>query len=169
MLGAWRSSGWSWPLISRRDLAPLLFGLVGALKGSFYFLADLSRSIPRDVAIGFVRASSYGDGVESSGRVEVRSELDGLPAGADILLVEDIIDSGRTVQAILEHLTALRPRSLKVVTLLDKPARRVVQAPIDYRGFEIPDRFVVGYGMDYAERYRNLPDIRYMDDARDAG
>ena len=149
------------------DSAPLW--LVGALKGSFYFLADLSRAIPRDVAIGFVRASSYRDGFESSGRVEVRSELDGLPAGADIVLVEDVIDSGRTVQAILDRLTALRPRSLKVVTLLDKPARRIVPVPIDYRGFEIPDRFVVGYGMDYAERYRNLPDIRYLDEARDAG
>ena len=115
--------------------------LIGALKGATYFLADLSRAIPRDAAIGFVRAKSYGAGVESSGRVEVRSELEGLPEGADVVLVEDIIDSGRTVRAILEHLTAMRPRKLKVATLLDKPARRVVDVPIDYRGFRDPGPF----------------------------
>ncbi len=144
--------------------APRLW-LIGALKGSLHFLSDLSRSIPRDAAIGFVRAISYRDGRESTGRVEVRSELDGPLEGADVVLVEDIIDSGRTVSAVLEHLNRLQPRSLKVATLLDKPSRRVVDVPIDYRGFEIPDRFVVGYGMDLAERYRNLPDIRYVDQA----
>ncbi len=142
--------------------APPLW-LVGALKGALYFLADLSRAIPRDVAVGFVRASSYGSGVDSSGHVEVSATPDGPPEGANIVLVEDIVDSGRTAKAILEYLAPRRPRTMKVATLLDKPARRVVDVPIDYRGFEIPDRFVVGYGMDYAERYRNLPDIRYVE------
>jgi hypoxanthine phosphoribosyltransferase len=136
--------------------------LVGALKGATFFLADLARAIPRDVSVDFVQTSSYGDSTEHSGNVRLLRDLEHDIAGDDVILVEDIVDSGRTARALLELLAARRPRTLKLCTLLDKPSRRVVEIEIDYLGFEIPDQFVVGYGLDYAERYRNLSDIRVM-------
>ncbi len=141
--------------------APPLW-LVGALKGSVFFLADLARAIDRDVSLDFVQASSYGDSTETSSNVRLLRDLDHDIAGADVILVEDIVDSGHTAQALLRLLGSRKPHTLKLATLLDKMSRRAVEVPIDYRGFEIPDRFVVGYGMDHAERYRNLRDIRIL-------
>jgi hypoxanthine phosphoribosyltransferase len=134
--------------------------LVGILKGSFVFLSDLARAVPRDVLLDFVGVASYGAGTESSGAVRITKDLEADIEGADVILVEDIVDSGRTLRFVLDRMLARRPRSLKVAALLDKPGRRVVPVEADYVGFEIPDVFVVGYGLDHAGRYRNLPDIR---------
>lgn len=133
--------------------------LIGALKGAMFFHCDLARAIGRDLQIEFVRAVSYGAGAESSGTVEISGDLDFDVAGCDVVLVEDIVDTGRTANALLRMLGRQRPASLKLAALLDKPSRRVEPVRIDYRGFEIPNLFVVGYGMDLAERHRNLPGI----------
>lgn len=137
--------------------------LVAALKGACFFAADLAREIGRDVTLDFVRASSYGAARVSSGRVELIEVLRDDVAGDDVILVEDIVDSGRTARALLDSLAAKRPRSLRLAALLDKPSRRKIDVTIDYLGFTIEDRFVVGYGLDDNERYRNLPDIRALD------
>ncbi len=133
--------------------------LIGLLKGSCIFLADLARKIKLDCYVDFLTASSYGNGTESSGSVKVGSKGSGSFKGADIILVEDILDSGRTLSCVREHLRGAAARSVKICTLLDKPARRAVDIYPDYFGVQIPDLFVVGYGMDYAEKYRNLPYI----------
>lgn len=137
--------------------------LVGVLQGASVFLADLIRSLAIPVSLDFVRASSYGPAAASSGRVAIRADLETPLAGRDVLIVEDVVDTGRTLDRLLERLAEGRPASLNVCTLLDKPSRRVLPVRARYVGFEIPDVFVVGYGMDYNERYRQLPDVHYLD------
>ncbi|MGL4461161.1 MAG: hypoxanthine phosphoribosyltransferase, partial [Planctomycetia bacterium] len=130
--------------------------VVGVLKGSFLFLADLVRRLDDGVTIDFLRVASYGAATESSGVVEIRKDLESPVAGRDVLVVEDIIDTGLTASYLDRHLRGGAPRSLRFCTLLDKPSRRRTPFRADYLGFEIPDKFVVGYGLDYNERYRNL-------------
>jgi len=142
--------------------------LVGALKGAIFFLTDLSRALSavstRPVALDFVRTSSYGAGTKSSGEVRFLQDVEHPLAGADVLLVEDIVDSGYTARALLDHFAAKGVRSVRLAALLSKPDRREIEVPVDYLGFEIPDKFVVGYGMDHAERYRHLPDVRIVEE-----
>jgi hypoxanthine phosphoribosyltransferase len=133
--------------------------LVSILKGALPFLADLMRAVPIPLRLDFLEVSSYGASTESSGVVRILKDLAHPIEGRDVLVVEDILDTGHTLAFVLEHLRSQRPNSVRLCTLLDKPARRIVPIQIDYRGFEIPDKFVVGYGLDYAERYRNLPFI----------
>ena len=131
--------------------------LVSVLKGSLPFMADLMRAITIPVQIDLIEVSSYGGtATESSGLVRILKDLSSSIDGRDVLIVEDIIDTGLTLNYLVRYLRGKNPSSLRICTLLDKPARRLVEIPIDYRGFEIPDRFVVGYGLDYGERYRNL-------------
>ncbi len=133
--------------------------LVSILKGALPFLADLMRQMPIPLALDFLEVSSYGESTESSGVVRILKDIAKPIEGRDVVVVEDILDTGRTLAYVIEHLRSQHPASVRLCTLLDKPARRIVPIRIDYRGFEIPDRFVVGYGLDYAERYRNLPFI----------
>lgn len=133
--------------------------LIGALKGALFFLTDLARALERDAAIDLVRAASYGAADESSGEVRILIPPPPDLGGEDVILVEDIVDTGRTARVLLDRIAEQQPRSLRLATLLDKPSRRAVDVAVDYCGFEIPDRFVVGYGLDYAERYRNLPGV----------
>jgi len=140
-----------------RDYAGKRPVLVGVLKGSVVFLADLLRHMEIPVEVDFVAAESYGSSTQSSGTISVRLEPTLDVAGRHVLVVEDIIDTGLTLGKLLEMLQTRRPASLKVCTLLDKPARREADVEPDYVGFEVPDEFVVGYGLDYAEEYRNLP------------
>ena len=133
--------------------------LVSILKGALPFLADLMRQMPIPLALDFLEVSSYGEATESSGNVRILKDLAKSIEGRDVVVVEDILDTGQTLSYVIEHLRAKQPASVRLCTLLDKPARRIVPIQIDYRGFEIPDKFVVGYGLDYAERYRNLPFI----------
>ncbi|MEA2520129.1 MAG: hypoxanthine phosphoribosyltransferase [Chloroflexota bacterium] len=131
--------------------------LVSVLKGSLPFMADLMRAIPIPVRIDLMEVSSYGGtSTESSGLVRILKDLSASIEGEDVLIVEDIIDTGLTLNYLLRYLRGKNPRSLKICTLLDKPARRLVDIPVDYVGFTIPDQFVVGYGLDYGEFYRNL-------------
>jgi hypoxanthine phosphoribosyltransferase len=136
--------------------------LVGILKGAWVFMADLIRQLELEVTVDFLSFSSYGDGAQSSGAVKITKDLDQSIAGLDVLVVEDILDTGQTFEYLRGVLDAHKPHSLKVVTLLDKPSRRVRPVQADYVGFRIPDIFVVGYGLDYAQRYRNLPDVRVL-------
>jgi hypoxanthine phosphoribosyltransferase len=131
--------------------------LVSVLKGSLPFMADLMRAIPSPVRIDLMEVSSYGStSTESSGLVRILKDLSASIEGEDVLIVEDIIDTGLTLNYLLRYLRGKNPKSLRICTLLDKPARRLVDIPVDYVGFTIPDQFVVGYGLDYAEYYRNL-------------
>jgi len=130
---------------------------VSILKGALPFLADLMRATPIPLALDFLEVSSYGASTQSSGVVRILKDLAHPIEGRDVVVVEDILDTGQTLSQVFEHLKAQRPTSLRLCVLLDKPARRLVPIEIHYRGFEIPDKFVVGYGLDYAERYRNLP------------
>ncbi|MCS7310633.1 MAG: hypoxanthine phosphoribosyltransferase [Armatimonadota bacterium] len=143
----------------RKDYGDQNILLVGVLKGAAVFLADLLRAISGDVDYDFVAISSYGNGTRSSGVVRILKDLDESPVGRHVLIVEDIVDTGLTLQFLLENMKVHRTASVKVCALVDKVARRLVHVPIDYRGFEVPDVFVVGYGMDYAGLYRNLPYI----------
>jgi len=139
--------------------------LVSVLKGAFIFLADLSRALQRtSVRIEFMGISSYGDQKSSSGQVKVTRDLDVNIEGHHVLIVEDIIDSGLTLSYLTRLLQQRRPKTLEIATLLDKPERRVQPVNVKYVGFKIPDEFVVGYGLDYAEDYRNLSDIRVLSD-----
>jgi hypoxanthine phosphoribosyltransferase len=131
--------------------------LVGVLKGAFVFLADLVRQIPDPVTCDFIAVSSYGAGQTSSGEVQLTKDLDASLQGRHVVLVEDIVDTGRTLAYLQALLRARDPRTLRTACLLDKPARRAVDVRIDYVGFTVADRFVVGYGLDWAEQYRNLP------------
>ena len=133
--------------------------VVGILKGANVFTCDLIRQIDLDVKIDFMSVSSYGSGTESSGTVRILKDLDTDIKGRNVLIVEDIIDSGRTLSNLVKELQIREPKSLKLCTLLDKPSRRVVDVDVEYVGFEIEDKFIVGYGIDYAEKYRNLPFI----------
>jgi len=133
--------------------------MIGVLRGAVVFMADLARAIKVPVAIDFMAVSSYGAGTSSSGVVRILKDLDEHIEGKHVLVVEDIIDSGLTLNYLLENLKSRKPASLKLCTLLNKPERRKVNVNIDYNGFNVPDYFVVGYGLDYAEKYRNLPFI----------
>ncbi|MHB8918309.1 MAG: hypoxanthine phosphoribosyltransferase [Desulfocucumaceae bacterium] len=133
--------------------------MVGVLKGAVIFMADLVRRITVPVSIDFMAVSSYGKASESSGVVRIMKDLDRNIAGRHVILVEDIVDTGLTLKYMLENLSTRKPASLKICSLLDKPSRRKADVTTDYNGFVIPDKFVVGYGMDYAEKYRNLRDI----------
>lgn len=130
---------------------------IGILKGSVVFMADLIRNIKTDVAIDFMTVSSYGAGTESSGELNIKKDLDCDIEGKDVLIVEDIIDSGITLLRLKELLLKRKPASLKICTLLNKPERRVANINVDYIGFDIPNEFIIGYGLDYAEKYRELP------------
>jgi len=136
--------------------------MICVLKGAFVFLADLSRRIERPHHLDFMGVSSYGAGTHSSGAVRIVMDLKQDIAGRHVLIVEDIIDSGRTLDYLLRLLQARDPASLRICTLLTKPSRREVEVPLDYVGFEIPDEFVVGYGLDFGEIYRNLPYIAVL-------
>lgn len=131
--------------------------LVCALKGGVAVLVELAKKMRQPVTMNFMRVSSYGNAMESSGQIKVLMDLDEEIEGKNVLIVEDIIDSGRTLSLLRELLLSRNPKMLKICTLLDKPERRVVEVPVDYAGFTIPDAFVVGCGLDYAQRYRNLP------------
>jgi hypoxanthine phosphoribosyltransferase len=133
--------------------------LVGVLKGAFTFLSDLARAIELPMTLDFIAVSSYGAATKTSGEVRLVKDLDQGLEGRDLLVVEDIVDTGLTLNYLLNLLRARGPRSLKVATLLSKPSRRLVQIPVDYVGFSIDDHFVVGYGLDFNEKYRNLRDI----------
>ena len=133
--------------------------LLCILKGSVFFTCELAKRITVPVTMDFMSVSSYGDGTSSSGVVRIAKDLDETIEGKNVIVIEDIIDSGRTLSYLLEILQKRNPRSMKLCTLLDKPDRRVKDVKVDYVGFEIPDEFVVGYGLDYAGKYRNIPEI----------
>ena len=140
-----------------RDYSGCDLVLVGLLKGAVIFMSDLARKIDMHVEFDFMDISSYGSESESSGNIKINKDLENSIEGKDVLLVEDIIDTGRTLEHILKHLRRQNPKSLRICALLDKPDRRVIEGiQADYTGFSIPDKFVVGYGLDYAQRYRNL-------------
>lgn len=133
--------------------------LVGVLKGAIMFMVDLARAINLPLTLDFMAISSYGASTESSGVVRIIKDLDSSIEGKNILIVEDIVDSGLTLSYLADYLRARNPASLKICVLLNKPERRTSDVAVDYLGFDIPDKFVVGYGLDYAEVYRNLPYI----------
>ncbi|MDF7670183.1 hypoxanthine phosphoribosyltransferase [Orbaceae bacterium ESL0721] len=136
--------------------------LVGLLRGSFIFMADLCRAITIGHEVDFMTASSYGNATMSNREVKILKDLDEDIHGKDILIIEDIIDTGNTLSKVLEILRLRHPRSIEICTLLDKPSRREVDVPVKYVGFAIPDEFVVGYGIDYAQHYRHLPYIGHV-------
>ena len=131
--------------------------------GGVFFACELAKHITVPVRMDFMSVSSYEDGTESLGRVKILKDLDENLEGRDVLIVEDIVDSGNTLHKLMRVLEVRRPASLKLCTMLDKPERRTVEIPVDYTCFEIPDAFVVGYGLDYAQKYRNLPYIGVLD------
>ena len=131
--------------------------MIFVLKGGTFFMCELAKRITVPVSLDFMSVSSYGNGTQSSGVVKIVKDLDETIMGKDVIVVEDIIDSGRTLSYLMELLRDRKPKSLRLCTLLDKPDRRVVDVDIDYTGFQIPDEFIVGYGLDYAQKYRNLP------------
>jgi hypoxanthine phosphoribosyltransferase len=137
--------------------------LLGVLKGSFLFISDLARSIDLPLAVDFIGLSSYGEATESSGVVKITSDVSKPIENKHVVIVEDIVDTGLTLHYLQDLLKARRPKSMKTACLLSKPARRKVDVQVDYIGFTIEDRFVVGYGLDYAEKYRNLPYIAVLD------
>ena len=137
--------------------------LIGVLKGAVFFLSDLMRFIEVPVEVDFMAVASYGSATDSSGVVRILKDLDAAIEGRDVLIVEDIVDSGLTLQYLLRNLGSRNPASLEVCALLTKPERRKVDLPTRYVGFEIPDRFVVGYGLDYDERHRNLPYVAVLE------
>jgi hypoxanthine phosphoribosyltransferase len=136
--------------------------LVGVLKGAVFFMADLMRELTVPCEIDFMAISSYGAATDSSGVVRILKDLDINVAGRDVLVVEDIIDSGLTLSYLMRNLRARKPASLEICALLTKPERREIDVPVRYIGFEIPNRFVIGYGLDFAERYRNLPYVAVL-------
>ena len=142
-----------------RDYAGKEIVLISVLRGSFVFMADLCRRIDLPCTIDFMSVSSYGSGTSSTGQVQITKDLSGDISGKHILVVEDILDSGNTLSYLLKLLEQRKPASIRLCTLLDKPERRVKPVEVHYSGFTIPDAFVVGYGLDYAEKYRNLPYI----------
>lgn len=134
------------------------------LKGATFFMTDLARAMKRDVAIDFMGISTYGKGKTSSGEVKLTKDLDISLEGADVVIVEDIVDSGVTLNYLLHVLEQRKPKSIRIAALLDKPERRLRPVHVSYVGFQIPDQFVVGYGLDYAEKYRNLDSICVIED-----
>ena len=141
----------------RRDFPDERLHLVSVLKGGVFFLTDLARSIPGEVSFDFIAVASYGQNTHSSGQVRLTRDLDSSIEGRTVIVVEDILDTGRTLEYLLRLFQQRRPKDLRVAVLLDKPERRIAAVRADYVGFQIPNEFVVGYGLDYAERYRNLP------------
>jgi len=133
--------------------------LIVVLKGSFVFAADLIRKMKGDIKVDFISVSSYSDQTETTGKVRLLKDLDANITNQNVVVVEDIIDSGLTLHFLRDHLKMHKPKQIKICTLLDKPERRKIDLPVDYVGFVIPDEFIVGYGIDYAEKYRNLPYI----------
>ena len=142
------------------DKYPLLIGI---LKGSFMFMADLIRHLDFPLEVEFIRLSSYGGGSQTSGKVKVMQGLRTPVKGRDVLIVEDIVDTGLTTTFLLDYLRKKKPASVRLCSLTDKPSRRQIPVAIDYLGFTVPDKFVVGYGLDYSEKFRNLPDICIME------
>ncbi len=149
----------------REDLNGESVVLIGVLKGAAIFLADLARAIHVDCTFDFVAVSSYKSGTESSGAVQLIKDLTEPIEDSHIIIVEDILDTGITLSFLRSHFEHHQPRSIRIAALLDKPSRRLQPIHADYIGFSIPNEFVIGYGMDYAERYRNLPDIRLLESA----
>src|SRR5580658_3695556 len=147
-----------------RDLPGGPIYLIAILKGACFFLADLARAVKTPARIEFIGISSYGKGKTSSGEVKLTKDLDVSIEGYDVIVVEDIVDSGITLSYLLQLLAQRKPKSLRIASLLDKPEHRQRPVEVAYRGFEIPDEFVVGYGLDYAEDYRNLPDVCVLSD-----
>ena len=141
------------------DYAGKQVHLICILKGSVFFMCELAKRITVPVSMDFMSVSSYGDGTSSSGIVKIAKDLDETLEGKEVIVIEDFIDSGRTLYYLMDVLMQRRPKSMKLCTLLDKPDRRVKDVKVDYVGFAIPDEFVVGYGLDYAQKYRNLPYI----------
>ncbi len=150
-----------------RDFAGQSVHLICILKGSIFFTCELAKRITVPVTIDFMRVASYGDATTSSGIVRLSKDLDDTIEGKNVIVIEDIIDTGRTLTYLLGLLSQRKPKKLKLCTLLSKPARRVTKIDGDYTGFEIPDKFVVGFGLDYAEHYRNLPYIGVVDELGD--
>jgi hypoxanthine phosphoribosyltransferase len=148
-----------------RDFAGEKIVLLGVLKGAAIFLSDLARQIDAECTFDFVSVSSYDKGTTSSGQVKLIKDIDEPIEGKNVILVEDILDTGLTLSVLRQLLLQHHPRSLKLAALLDKPERRIQPIEADYVGFKIPNHFVIGYGMDFAERYRNLPDICLMDES----
>ena len=149
----------------RQDYAGKYPLLIGILKGAFVFLADLIRQLDFPLEVEFVRLSSYGAEKASSGKVKMAGGLRSSVKGRHVLVVEDIVDTGLSVAFLLDHLQKKNPASLKLCALTDKPSRREVAVTIDYLGLTVPDKFLVGYGLDWDEKYRNLPDICYLEDS----
>lgn len=145
-----------------KDYAGKTLHMICVLKGGVFFMTELAKRISCDVTLDFMSVSSYGDAMSSSGVVKIVKDLDQPLEGKDVLVVEDIIDSGKTLSYLLEILKGRKPASLKLATMLDKPDRRVAHVDVDYVGYSIPDEFVVGYGLDYKQIYRNLPYIGYV-------
>jgi hypoxanthine phosphoribosyltransferase len=145
------------------DYAGKDFVLVGVLKGAYAFYADLARAIRIPMRVDFLVVTSYGSQSKTSGKVKVVTELTEDIKGKDVLLVEDIVDSGLTVQYLIKTLAKHKPKSIKICTLLSKPERRTIDVPLDYVGFKIPNNYVVGYGLDYQQKYRNLPYLAVLD------
>ena len=147
-----------------RDYAGQDLVLVGVLKGAVFFLSDLMRQLDIPVEVDFMAVASYGSATKSSGVVRILKDLDAAIEGRDVLIVEDIVDSGLTLQYLMRNLRGRNPRSLEVCALLVKPERQKVELPTRYVGFEIPNRFAIGYGLDHGERYRNLPYVAALKD-----
>ncbi len=137
--------------------------VVGVLKGSFMFLSDLVKKLKVDTEVYFLKAESYGTATESTGEVKITKDIERDIKGENVLIVEDIIDSGYTMREVMKLLSGREPKALELCSCLSKPSRREYEVQIDYLGFEIPDKFVIGYGLDYAEKYRNLPYIGYIE------
>jgi hypoxanthine phosphoribosyltransferase len=137
--------------------------LIGILKGSVMFLSELAKNMKSEVTMDFISVSSYGDGTSSSGIVRLNKDLDETIEGRDVVIVEDIVDSGRTLSYVRRLFEDRKPKSLKIITLLDKPDRRVVECKVEMSGFVIPDKYIVGFGLDYAQKYRNLPYIAVIE------
>lgn len=146
-----------------RDFAGEKVIVVGVLKGAFMFMSDLLKKIKLDTEVYFLKAESYGSGTQASGNVKITKDIECDIAGENVIVVEDIIDSGYTMREVFKILRERNPKSLKLCSCLSKPERRECEIKIDYLGFEVPDKFVVGYGLDYAEKYRNLPYIAYIE------
>ena len=142
-----------------RDFKGERVHLIGVLKGACIFLSDLVRAVDLEVSLDFMAVASYGKGSKSSGEVRLNKDLDTSIEGLNVILVEDILDTGLTLNYLMRVLQQRKPKSLRIAALLDKPSRRLKEVKADYIGFEIPNEFVVGYGLDYAERYRNLKDV----------
>lgn len=138
--------------------------MIVVLKGSFVFAADLMREMKSDLNVDFISVSSYSDQTESTGKVKLLKDLDSNITNKNVVVIEDIIDSGLTLHFLRDHLQLHKPRNIKLCTLLDKPDRRKIDLPVDYVGFVIPDEFIVGYGIDYAQKYRNLPYIATVEE-----